>query len=122
MQKMNYDCTAETSALRHAKTCSGELSERSSRPGLKENIIKLYKNYLNDTDVGLPYGGGNCLCMESMLKCDSPQKFAESSVKNMFKHFGPSGNRIGENIYGRGNTCAKCPGNSTCNDSTGLCN
>ncbi|PIO57752.1 hypothetical protein TELCIR_20828, partial [Teladorsagia circumcincta] len=47
-----YDCTAETSALRHAKTCSGELSERSSRPGLKENIVKLYKNYLNNTDVG----------------------------------------------------------------------
>ncbi|EPB78592.1 SCP-like protein [Ancylostoma ceylanicum] len=47
MQKMKYDCFAESTALMHARTCSGKLSNPDTRPGLKENFIEIYKTYLN---------------------------------------------------------------------------
>ncbi|KIH61147.1 SCP-like protein [Ancylostoma duodenale] len=51
MQKMNYDCNAEASAIRHANSCSGKLSDPNSRPGLKENIIKINKIYLTQKEA-----------------------------------------------------------------------
>ncbi|EYC35595.1 hypothetical protein Y032_1019g3408 [Ancylostoma ceylanicum] len=47
MLKMKYDCDAERSAMRAAKTCSGKLSPPETRPGYKENFIQIYKTYLN---------------------------------------------------------------------------
>ncbi|RCN31293.1 SCP-like protein [Ancylostoma caninum] len=47
MQKMSYDCYAESTALAHARTCSGKLSNPDTRPGLKENFIEIYKTYMN---------------------------------------------------------------------------
>ncbi|EYC44800.1 hypothetical protein Y032_0449g1663 [Ancylostoma ceylanicum] len=51
IQKMKYDCDAEASAIRHANTCSGELSNPNTRPGLKENIIKINKVYLSQKEA-----------------------------------------------------------------------
>ncbi|ETN82517.1 SCP-like protein [Necator americanus] len=36
-----YDCAVESSAIRSAKTCTGEWSDPSTRPGLKENYNKV---------------------------------------------------------------------------------
>ncbi|KIH55471.1 hypothetical protein ANCDUO_14373 [Ancylostoma duodenale] len=47
MLKMKYDCHAEASAMAAALTCSGQLSPPETRPGYKENFIKIYKTYLN---------------------------------------------------------------------------
>ncbi|EPB78593.1 SCP-like protein [Ancylostoma ceylanicum] len=46
MQKMQYDCFAESTAMAHARTCSGKLSNPDTRPGLKENFIEIYKTYM----------------------------------------------------------------------------
>ncbi|KAL6733623.1 hypothetical protein Aduo_004256 [Ancylostoma duodenale] len=51
IQKMKYDCDAETSAIRQANTCSGQLSDLNTRPGLKENIIKIDKVYLSQKEA-----------------------------------------------------------------------
>nr|ALA23441.1 cap-27 [Haemonchus contortus] len=151
MQKMVYDCTAEKSALRHAKTCSGELSDKSTRPGFKENIIKLFKNYLNDTDVGKHasfrwwkelslYGVNIEMRFTSEIRYRQTQivtHFTKMAWHNNVRlgcghhrcdgfifavcHYGPGGNVIGENIYNPGPTCSNCPGNTTCDNKTGLC-
>ncbi|KIH57475.1 SCP-like protein [Ancylostoma duodenale] len=47
MQKMEYDCFAENSALVHARTCSGKLSDPATRLGLKENFVEINKIHLN---------------------------------------------------------------------------
>ncbi|RCN38523.1 hypothetical protein ANCCAN_15554, partial [Ancylostoma caninum] len=47
MLKMKYDCNAEASAMAAALTCSGQLSPPETRPGYKENFIKIHKTYLN---------------------------------------------------------------------------
>ncbi|RCN24971.1 hypothetical protein ANCCAN_29320 [Ancylostoma caninum] len=46
-QIQKYDCNAEASAMAAALTCSGQLSPPETRPGYKENFIKIHKTYLN---------------------------------------------------------------------------
>ncbi|KIH46915.1 hypothetical protein ANCDUO_23030 [Ancylostoma duodenale] len=36
-------------------------------------------------------------------------------------HYRPGGNNIGENFYTVGAPCSMCPGGTTCNNSTMLC-
>ncbi|KAK6022684.1 SCP-like protein, partial [Ostertagia ostertagi] len=49
MEKMEYVCDVESSAMRSAQTCSGGISQESTRPGLKENTFR-------ETDMSLDLG------------------------------------------------------------------
>ncbi|KAL6733899.1 hypothetical protein Aduo_004500 [Ancylostoma duodenale] len=51
MLKMKYDCNAEASAMAAAKKCSGKLSPPETRPGYKENFVKIHRTFLNLPDT-----------------------------------------------------------------------
>ncbi|EYC05762.1 hypothetical protein Y032_0080g1347 [Ancylostoma ceylanicum] len=51
MEKMVYDCSVEASAQRSANTCTGQLSDPSTRPGLKENPNNIYDMSLSPEEA-----------------------------------------------------------------------
>ncbi|KIH55469.1 SCP-like protein [Ancylostoma duodenale] len=51
MLKMKYDCNAEASAMAAAKKCSGKPSPPETRPGYKENFVKIHRTFLNLPDT-----------------------------------------------------------------------
>ncbi|RCN44299.1 SCP-like protein [Ancylostoma caninum] len=151
IQKMKYDCDAEASAIRHANTCSGELSNPNTRPGLKENIIKIDKVYLSEKEAAEKASDRwwKELSMHGvrpdMLFTSAIRHRTEKVVTHWSKmawhdnvrlgcginkcsnfyfavcHYGPGGNVVDEYIYNVGETCSSCPAGSVCDATTGLC-
>ncbi|KAL6733926.1 hypothetical protein Aduo_004524 [Ancylostoma duodenale] len=151
MQKMNYDCNAEASAIRHANSCSGKLSDPNSRPGLKENIIKINKIYLTQKEAAEKaadrwwkelsmYGVRRDMKFTSEIRHRTERIVTHWSkmawhdnvrlgcginkCNNFYFavcHYGPGGNDVGQHIYNVGETCTNCPGGTTCDATTGLC-
>ncbi|KAK5986199.1 SCP domain-containing protein, partial [Trichostrongylus colubriformis] len=48
MYRLKYDCWAEAYAHAHVRSCSGQASQASSRPGWKENIHVLQTTATDD--------------------------------------------------------------------------
>ncbi|VDO95170.1 unnamed protein product [Heligmosomoides polygyrus] len=114
MQVMTYDCIAEESARRHAKSCSGKLSDPDSRPGYKENIVHITKTYLNDVDTARKMAWHDNV----KLGC-AHQNCGE--VIFAVCHYGPGGNVVDELIYNQGEPCTRCPDGTSCNGTFALC-
>ncbi|EYC13656.1 hypothetical protein Y032_0043g844 [Ancylostoma ceylanicum] len=151
MQKMQYDCFAESTAMAHARTCSGKLSNPDTRPGLKENFIEIYKTYMTLPQTARHasqrwwkelsmYGvNPNMLFTAQMRRATTKiiRHFGKMAWHDNVRlgcgiarcpkfsfvvcHYGPGGNIIGENFYTVGSPCSMCPGGTTCNNSTMLC-
>ncbi|EYC05766.1 hypothetical protein Y032_0080g1347 [Ancylostoma ceylanicum] len=151
MEKMKYDCSVEASALKHAKTCDGELSPESSRPGLKENIIKINDMSLNENAAA---SKAMDKWWEELAKSGVGQdmKFTDAirhRTTNIVTHwskmawhnnnklgcalqrcsgfyfavcqYGPGGNDVGGYIYNVAAVCSACPAGTTCDSATALC-
>lgn len=151
MQVMTYDCIAEESARRHAKSCSGKLSDPDSRPGYKENIVHITKTYLNDVDTArkasdrwwkeLSMHGVNAEMNFTSEARHRTSKiithFAKMAWHDNVKlgcahqncgevifavcHYGPGGNVVDELIYNQGEPCTRCPDGTSCNGTFALC-
>ncbi|KAL6733915.1 hypothetical protein Aduo_004515 [Ancylostoma duodenale] len=151
MEKMKYDCSVEASALRHAQTCDGQLSPASSRPGLKENIIKINDMSLSENAAAskamdkwwaeLPNSGVG----QDMKFTDAIRHRTTNIVTHWSKmawhnnnrlgcalqrcsgfyfavcQYGPGGNVVGEFIYNVAAVCSACPAGTKCDPATALC-
>ncbi|KIH46914.1 hypothetical protein ANCDUO_23029 [Ancylostoma duodenale] len=113
-QLRKYDCYAESTALAHARTCSGKLSNPDTRPGLKENFIEIYKTYMNLPQTARHMAWHNNVRLGcGIARCPS--------FYFVVCHYAPGGNYIGQPFYTVGSPCSMCPGGTTCNNSTVLC-
>ncbi|RCN42974.1 SCP-like protein [Ancylostoma caninum] len=151
MQNMKYDCTAESSALAHARTCSGRLSDPTTRPGFKENFVEIYKIHLNLAQtarhVSMIRLFAPCLkIMRIPDHLENPAAIDDQTSNHTHSqmawhnnvrlgcgisrcggfsfvvcHYGPGGNNIGEYIYSVGAPCSMCPAGTVCNAVTELC-
>ncbi|PIO60822.1 SCP-like protein, partial [Teladorsagia circumcincta] len=144
MEKMEYVCEVESSAMRSAQSCSGGISQESTRPGLKENTFRATDMSLDLRNVAetamttwwsqLSRNGVD----EPNMQFTTELRFRTNSIISFSKmawhnnvrlgcaiqrcpnfyfvvcQYGPGGNNIGENIYDVGSTCTRCPAGTTC--------
>ncbi|PIO65266.1 SCP-like protein [Teladorsagia circumcincta] len=139
-----YVCDVESSAMRSAQSCSGGISQESTRPGLKENTFRATDMSLDLRNVAetamttwwsqLSRNGVD----EPNMQFTTELRFRTNSIISFSKmawhnnvrlgcaiqrcpnfyfvvcQYGPGGNNIGENIYDVGSTCTRCPAGTTC--------
>uniref|UniRef100_A0A7I5E758 SCP domain-containing protein n=1 Tax=Haemonchus contortus TaxID=6289 RepID=A0A7I5E758_HAECO len=151
MERMEYSCEVETSAIRSAETCSGGASLESLRPDLEENTFKVIDMTLdldNVAETAMTNWWGQLarngvdepnmkLTPRLRYRLNSIVDFSKMAWHNTVKlgcaiqrcptfyfvvcQYGPRGNIINENIYDVGSTCSKCPTGSVCDRTSGLC-
>ncbi|KAK6010524.1 SCP-like protein [Ostertagia ostertagi] len=139
MEAMVYDCTLEASAIRHARTCDGELSLPESRPGTRENIqtinnLNLDENAAADQAMTIWWSELARSGIRSDMLFDSATRYRTTNIVTHWSKMAwhdnvrlgcaiqrCRGNDVGEYIYNVAAVCSACPSGTICNDATALC-